>query len=300
MSAEAGDTPGPPLLDSATLRRLERLSVVQLDAVLTGLAGRPAGPLGARGGELVDSRAYTPGDDLRRIDWNVYARLDQAVVRLAQDEAPVGVAILVDASASMAGPVLDGARRVAALLGAVALLRADVVQVLTLAGPDARAGRALSGAHALPALVRELEALPAAGTTDLAGGLRATRDRGEPAAVAVLVTDALLDAGARVAAVAELARAARTAALVHVVAADPVPAGDGPVELIDSESGETVTVALTAGTRERVRERAAALAADLERSCAAAGVGYARLRTGEDPFDLLARLADAGVLTARA
>lgn len=298
MTGAVGGAPAAdaPLLDGATLARLGRLSVVQLDAVLSGLAGRPLGPLSVRGGDVVDHRAYAPGDDLRHIDWNVYARLDQAVVRLAQDEAPVGVAILVDTSASMSGPVLRAAQRVAALLGAVALLRADVVQVVSLAGHGAVAGPALSGAHALAALVAGLEDVVAGGGSGLAAGLVAARAAGAPAGVGVLVTDALLPSDERDAAVAELARAARTAAVVHVVAADDGLAGDGAVELTDSETGERLSVVLGAGARADYRARRGALAMALAAACTARGVGYARLDADEDPFALLARLADAGVL----
>ena len=62
------------------MRQLERLSIEHLGAVLAGLVGQRAGPAGARGLEFADYRPYTPGDDLRRVDWNIYARLGEAFV----------------------------------------------------------------------------------------------------------------------------------------------------------------------------------------------------------------------------
>jgi uncharacterized protein (DUF58 family) len=288
----AAPRPTPaPLLDAATLRQLEHLQLATLDGLLVGVFGSAAAAAGANGGEFADHRPYVEGDDLRRIDPNVLARLDQAVVRLSPAEAPVGLAVLVDASASMTGAPARAAARMAAVLAAVALLRGDFAQVVALSGGEASTGARLAGAQAVGRLVAELEALAPRGGTDLVASLRAARVGRPVAALAVLVTDGLVEPERRRAAVSELAGAARVAALVHVVEGD-VDAGDGPVELVDRETGRRTTIALDAGARARHAERVAALGRELAAACAERGVRYVALRADADadPLDVLGAL----------
>jgi uncharacterized protein (DUF58 family) len=282
--------PGPaPLLDGPTLRQLERFGLATLDGLLAGVFGSAVAAAGAHGGEFSDHRPYVEGDDLRRIDWNVYARLEQAVVRLSPSEAPVGLAVLVDASASMTGAPARAAARMAAVLAAVALLRGDIAQVVELSGGKARAGVRGAGVQALGGVLTELQAVAPRGGTDLVASLRAARAGRPAAALAVLVTDGLIAPGQRGSAIAELARGARTAALVHVVE-DGVDAGDGPVELVDRETGRRATIDLDAAARARHAERVAALGHELEAACAQRAVRYVALRAGADPLDVLGAL----------
>lgn len=278
-----------PLLDAATLRQLEHFGLATLDGLLAGVFGSAAAAPGANGGEFADHRPYVEGDDLRRIDWNVYARLEQAVVRQSPAEAPVGLAVLVDASASMAGAPAYAAARMAAVLAAVALLRGDLAQVIALAGGEAQPGARLAGAQALGRLVAELEAIAPRGGTDLVASLRAARTGRTPAALAVLVTDGLVEPERRRAAVSELAGTARTAALVHVLE-DALDAADGPVELVDRETGRRATIELDADARARHAERVAALGRELAAACAEQGVRYVALRADADPLDVLGEL----------
>ena len=90
--------------------------------------------------EFADYRPYSPGDDLRRVDWNAYARLGTMHIRQAQAEHDTVLYLLVDASPSMqfGNPSkFDQARRLAAALGYVALAHLDSVVV---ASPGAHIG----------------------------------------------------------------------------------------------------------------------------------------------------------------
>src|SRR6516225_4349935 len=69
-----------------------------------GPANRAGSVLGARAGsslEFRDHRAYEPGDDLRHVDWNAYARSDQLSVKLYREEVSPHLDVLIDGSASM-------------------------------------------------------------------------------------------------------------------------------------------------------------------------------------------------------
>ena len=92
----------PTVFDEAFLRQLERLLLLMRSPVRGGLKGGRRSVKRGQSVEFADYRDYTLGDDLRQLDWNVYARLEKLFVKLFVEEEDVTVTLLVDASASMA------------------------------------------------------------------------------------------------------------------------------------------------------------------------------------------------------
>jgi uncharacterized protein (DUF58 family) len=300
----AGDAAAPALLSGEELRQLERLRLASLDAVLRGLIGQPVGAAGARGLEFAEYRPYTPGDDLRRIDPNVYARLHQAVVKTSPAERDIGLSLLLDGSRSMGeaeAPTRRHGDRLAALLGAIALLRGDRVELAMLADGDSSDAAPLSGPRMISALLQALAELPRGVRTDLAGAIRSHRRVQAPVEIAALVTDALVEPTALEEAIVELARMARAAVVVHVVEREPraLADGGGTVELVDRETGERMVVEVTDRVRTAYATRADELAQRVAAACAAQGVAYARAPVDEDPLDQVIALAGAGELFER-
>ena len=89
--------------------------------------------------EFADYRNYTPGDDLRRLDWNIYARLDRPLTKLYEDEEDLAVHLILDTSASMDWGEedlhkFDYARRLVAGLGYISLATNDRLMVGALGG----------------------------------------------------------------------------------------------------------------------------------------------------------------------
>ena len=83
-------------------------------------------PINRRGSsvEFADYAAYYPGDDIRAIDWNLYARLDKLFVKTYKEEITLSVELIVDATASMALPSaekFERAKQIAVCLGYVGL-----------------------------------------------------------------------------------------------------------------------------------------------------------------------------------
>ena len=282
---------GEPLLDAAALRQLESLSLAAVEAIVSGFGGQRAGAGRSRGLEFVDYRRYTPGDDLRSIDWNVYARLREVVVKASPSEGHVGLALLLDGSRSMQSgepSKFRYAQQLGAMLGTVALLGSDLVAVHLLADGDSWTAARLTAPHLVTELVEEMATLPRGRRTDLTASLRAYRRQSPDADLAVLLTDAFAEPADLESAVAELAGGAHAAALVHVV--DPGEAATelrGPVELRDSESGELLVVDVTPAVRRSYGERLAREAGRLRELCGANGVAYVRAPTELAPLDLL-------------
>jgi uncharacterized protein (DUF58 family) len=89
------------LLDFSILRRLERLSLVVRHVRAGQAAGERRSTRRGTSVEFADYRDYTRGDDLRRVDWNIYARLGRPFVKLFEEEEDLAVHLLLDGSGSM-------------------------------------------------------------------------------------------------------------------------------------------------------------------------------------------------------
>lgn len=133
-----------PLFDSAFLRKLDRLALLTRRAMVGDIQGERRSPRRGSSVEFADFRPYVHGDDIRQIDWNLYARMERFFLKLFVAEEELTIHLLVDNSASMdwGDPhKLTYARRLAAAFGYVALSTLDRVTVTAFA---ARWGRARS------------------------------------------------------------------------------------------------------------------------------------------------------------
>jgi len=261
-----------------------------------------------RGGglEFEESRPYAPGDDIRAIDWNAFARTGVLYVKHYREERDQTLLLVVDVSASMgfgtAGPSKAAlAARSAALLAAAAAAAGDRVglwtfdQGLVSELPPGR-GEA-HGLRVLRALV--VAGRPGAGTTALGSVLTALRERVHRRAIVFLLSDLRDDALLASDAAGRRTRAALAAvARRHDVVAgwirDPreaaLPAA-GTLRLADPEApGESWL--LRSGSR-RTRERYALAAEVFERTLVrrlqSDGVELLTLATDADPLRTLGR-----------
>ncbi|HYP21391.1 MAG TPA: DUF58 domain-containing protein, partial [Chloroflexia bacterium] len=89
------------LFDAEFMRKLERLSLISRKLKAGRMKGERRSPRRGQSVEFADYRTYAPGDDLRRVDWNAYARMERLFLKLFQEEEDITVHILIDASKSM-------------------------------------------------------------------------------------------------------------------------------------------------------------------------------------------------------
>src|SRR5580698_2691531 len=131
------DTSTPPLLDPQFLARLEQLELVSRKIFLGRMKGERRSKRKGQSVEFADYRNYVVGDDLRFLDWNLYARLDKLFLRLFMEEEDLHFYVLIDNSLSMdfGKPTkLHYARQVAAALAFVGLVNMDRVVVEAFSG----------------------------------------------------------------------------------------------------------------------------------------------------------------------
>src|SRR6201982_3317057 len=94
------DTPTQPLLEADFLARLEQLELVSRKIFLGRMKGERRSKRRGQSVEFADYRNYVIGDDLRFIDWNIYARLDRLFLKLFLEEEDLSLYVLVDVSKS--------------------------------------------------------------------------------------------------------------------------------------------------------------------------------------------------------
>jgi uncharacterized protein (DUF58 family) len=292
-----------PLLDGDTLRQLERLRFSTLTAIVAGLVGDRQGTARVANLEFADYRPYVAGDELRRIDWNIYRRLHQLVVKVGIEDGRLSLALLVDVSRSMRvgePSKFRAAQRLAAALAAIALLRGDQADVHVLGDGRARPVVRLDGPTQIPALLHELERVPESLDTGLEASLVDYARAGSRPDVALLLSDANVPLVELERALQLLASSARTTGLLHLVAPDELETSlRGPIELRDAESGRAVETTLGEQAALEYAERVRLRFEAVRELCREAGVGYAQARSDEDPLDvLLAHAGDAALSVA--
>jgi len=181
------------LFPSDFLTLLEYLSIVS-KRVFRGqlLAQRRTMQMGS-GIEFSEHREYTTGDDLRYLDWNIYARHGDLLLKRFQEEQDLHVYVLLDCSRSMAfgNPAkFDLARHLAAALAYIALSDLDRIGIIAYAdGVVAELPATRGKARILP-LMKFLSDLPISGTdTSLGKAVQGLVHRGSRSGLAIVISD---------------------------------------------------------------------------------------------------------------
>jgi uncharacterized protein (DUF58 family) len=280
----------PTVFDEAFLRQLERLLLLMRNPVRGGLKGGRRSVKRGQSVEFADYRDYTLGDDLRQLDWNVYARLERLFIKLFVEEEDVTVTLLVDASASMASgrpPKLLFAKRAAAALGYIALASEDRVQVVSLAGRTARRRSAMRGSGRVFRLLGDLSAIEVAdGPTELVAAARHAAAQLRGRGVVILLSDLFDPSADRV--IRELAATGSELVVLHVLSPDELdPALEGDLRLVDVETGDGIDVTVDLATLDAYRSRLAAWKADVADVAARRQASYVDLSSDANLADLM-------------
>lgn len=291
-------SPESSLLSPEMAARLGRLSLLARRVAEARRRGRRRTRRAGGGAEMIDTRPYVVGDDPRRIAWAAYARMERLLVRLTADEAPLRLALIVDASASMrfgAPTKLRQAARIAAGLGAVALSGEDRFAVVGTSQAGVTVERAGGGRMGMARLLAFLDGLVASGETDVAGAAGAIAGATGGRALAVILSDLLDPAGALAGARALRARG-HDVAMVEVL--DPIeidPPDLGDVDLEDEETGELLALP-PGGVRAAYQAALAKHRAEVDDGAAELGAPVLRVTTAEPFDDVVGAALRAGLL----
>ena len=276
------------LLPPELVAQLERLELVTRKIFRGRMKGERRSQRKGQSVEFADFRNYVAGDDLRTLDWNLYARLDKLIVKLFLEEEDLHFYTLIDASPSMdfGEPTkLDYAKQVAAALGYVGLSRADRVRVETLAG---QRSPVLRGRRSVSRLVDFLSTVSPDETTSLEEGVRQFCLRNSGRGVVVLLTD-LMDKSGYESALRYLVAQRMDVYVMQVLSQeeiDPDVAGD--LKLVDCEDQDAAEITVSAPLLARYKRTLESFTSTAQEYCGKRGMNYLLTSTETPVRELLA------------
>ena len=285
----AGSVGLDPALLTA-LGDLELVARVTVDGILSGLHNSPFHGYSA---EFSQYRHYRPGDDLKYVDWKLFARTDRLYTKQYRETTNLVAQVLVDASQSMAFKgrtgvsKLDYARMAAAALAFLIAGQGDAVGLAVYDESVRQYVPSRIGQSHLRAVLTALATVRTSGATSTAGSLRRAVDLLDRRGLVILVSDLYDDEDAVESALRRAVRVGHEVAVFHLLTRDELEfpfAQD--VELEDLESGRRVLTGPAAASNYRH-----AFAEFLERwhaRCARDRIDYTRLVT-DQPLDAALR-----------
>ncbi len=283
------------LLDPRSLAALGDLSLVARLVVDGFMFGVHPSRLQGAGLEFSQYRSYQPGDDLRRLDWRLFARSDRYFVRESEAETSVTVRIMLDASGSMlheeAGiSKFAVARMLAAALALLAFRQGDAVSLVALGNGAAAGGRPDRGRQHYHRVLHELESLAPGGTWPAWDRLEGPLLGGAGRGITIVISDLHEHAGEIRAVARKLASLRHDVLVIHVVGSGELGfAYSGPVAFEEIETGRTIEVD-AASARDAYLESYAGELRTIELALGEQRAGYARVPL-DQPLDAALRSA---------
>lgn len=287
------------LLSPTLLAKLERLELVSRKIFRGRMKGERRSKRKGESVEFADFRGYVAGDDLRLIDWNLYARLDQLFLKLFLEEEDLHFHALIDASESMNYGVptkLHVAKQIAAALGYVGMCHGDRVKVAAL-GPHGARSPVLRGRSGLWQMLNYLDTLASGHNISLHDGVRDFALRSGGSGVVVLISD-LMDKQGFESALRMLIGRRMDVVVIHLLAAEELePPLRGDLRLVDAEDDDFAEVTLNEYALKRYRETVTAFIHSVRQFCSRRNITYLLARNDMPIEELITQyLRQRGVL----
>lgn len=238
--------PGARLIDPAVLSKIGNLELVARHVVEGFITGLHHSPHFGMSVDFAEHRPYMPGDDIRRIDWRVYARTDRHYIKQFEADTNTDFTVVLDVSASMgfgSGGItkFDYARYLAACLLYMSSRQRDRVGVVLFAGEQLV--RIPPGAKHLDLALHELDRARVAGTGALLPPLRKVSEHMRRRSIVAIISDFYEDPSAVVEAVRQLRQRGNDVIVFHVLdQAELEFPYDDAMTVLDLESGEKLPV----------------------------------------------------------
>ncbi len=163
------------LLSPEFLRKLEQAAIVSREIMIGRTRGERRSARKGSSTEFADFRSYSPGDDLRYLDWNAFARLERLFLKLFIEEEDLHVYVLLDSSRSMdfgSPNKFEWSVQAAAALGYMGLCSGDRVQLFSHAEGRGEQSRQFRGQGCAPEMFEWLAQLEPGGGTGLSAAVR--------------------------------------------------------------------------------------------------------------------------------
>jgi len=287
------------LLEPDFLRKLERLSLVVRRVFAGRMQGERRSSKRGASVEFADYRNYVMGDDFRRVDWNVYARLERLFLKLFIEEEDLSVHFLLDASESMKfgqPPKLLQAKRICAALAYAALSNHERVQIVCACNGTSAALRPMRGKHRASEMLEWLSGIEGGNEASIGGLAKRFALETRRPGLAVVISD-FFDPERESGIMALLSRRFEVVVIQVLDDEELRPSLVGDLRLVDSETGEAKEVTIGATLLRRYDQAMSEFCNSLEQFCRGRGANYLRAANSE-PFEdlVLSYMRRRGIL----
>ena len=294
-------------LNDAFFSRLETLAL-ELRANLGGFfGGKHLVRTYGQTVEFADYREYMLGDDIRRIDWNLYSRFEKFFLKLFTDERQMHTQIFIDCSASMGKDMPEKANYaigVAAALGYLSVHNMDKVSFRFIhEGKAENPFGTIVGKRAFFDAISSLDSLEFDGEADLAGSVTSCPNLGSNDGLTVIISDFFTDSDWKQA-VDFLTFKKKQVLLIQVLTPDEIdPLYDGRIHLIDNEAtgiedARNLRIRIDKSYQKAYAEALADIQSELKSFCASRGADFITVST-EHPIEkmLFEELLKVGIMS---
>ena len=281
--------PPYPLLSPEFLARLERMELVTRKVFRGRMKGERRSKRKGQSVEFSDFRNYVPGDDLRRLDWNLYARLDKLIVKLFLEEEDLHLYLLLDASRSMefgAPSKLQYAKELAAALAFIGLARTDRVRIETLGQAASQRTPVFHGRSSVQRMIRQVEGIGLEDSTSMDDGVKNFCLRNQRRGVVVLISD-LMDKQGYESALRWFVVHQVDCYVIHLLSQEELyPDIKGDLKLIDCEDQDVAEITVTGPLLTRYQKALHVFTRDAQEFCIRRGIQY-MLANNQMPMEQL-------------
>jgi len=270
------------------LSQLEALRLRTRKEFLGSHSGSYSSPRRGTSLEFADYRRYVPGDDLRYMDWGIYARSDRLLIKLFRQEVELFAYIFVDASTSMGFPSREEkflpAAHVALALAYVVLANHDHVKLHLLQSGNSQASPFYRGRRRMRDCIEFMTAATPSGALDLGSSLSAHLQRLRRPGKAILISDFLMPAASYQQGLNLLRAFNLDIVAIQVLSRAEVapPFPNGNLSLIDSETQREIKHKWSTDARNQYQNKLAHHNLEIRSFCHQSGIHYSFYVTDRD------------------
>jgi len=285
------------LLSPVWMAKLERMELVSRKIFRGRMKGERRSSRKGQSVEFADFRNYVAGDDLRFIDWNLFARLDRLYLKLFLEEEDLHVSVIIDDTPSMhfGDPSkLWTASQIAASLGYIGLCRGDRVSISSFQStkPQVYRGRSstsrmLSGLTELHSISLAVEPMVNATASPIqnktivgiTSAMKSFCSRNTGKGIIVVVSD-LMDKGGYEAGLKMLLAKQLDIFVIHLLSPEELsPTITGDLKLVDCEDGDSREVSISAPMLARYKKTLSGFMETARDFCQRRGIAYVSMRS---------------------
>ena len=280
--AEAGSN----LIDSEVIARLMHVPLMARLPMEGTVSGQHKSPHRGSSVEFAEYRNYTPGDDIRRLDWRVFGRTDRFFMKEFEAETNLRCYIVLDCSASMnflgaKGTRFDLARRIAATIAYLVIHQGDAAGLICVTEKTVHEIPPRRNPAHLQTILKILEEMKPTGETGLVPALHELAEKVRRRAVIVVLSDLFCEPEALLSSFQHLRFQKHDLAVFHLLdRAELEFQFDRPVRFVDMESSYSL-VTEPAVVRERYLEQIGQFLEKMRRGCHEFNADYRRVITDE-------------------